>query len=678
MQLPPLLALVFGLTATWFDYRLNLHLDLARHLNEMRRRAASSGSRLARASARLLAAGERDALQARVELIPDVPEVEIVAVVDDTGQVVADSTGALRGRAVVNTPLAPAAALINPAGQGAVLEGENADAVLSAHPFPLGEMRLGWALAVFNRAEAVALARADARTQLRWMALAMALLSFALWAVLHFGFAARLGSLAESVLAFGEGKTDAPVVRGGGDEVGKLSGAIAAMAAKLRERDAEQVRLEREVLEISARERQRIGRDLHDGLGQRLTAASMTTNALVMAAQKANVPMLAERGEEIGRQLREAIVETRALAHGLSPVALLDDGLMNALAALAESTSRGAAVRAGAPRRRRGGGASLPHRAGGGEQCAQTRGADGDSHRFGTPRGHDRAGGGRRRRRLRSRASRQRWDRPACDAVPRAAHRRHAANWLGTSRRRAYFLPRPASRMNAAKAKTTATVKSRILLVDDHRMVLTGYQLMLDAEPDLMVCATATSVPEALVALEREVPDLVVSDLNMAGRGGIDLIKDLAGLYPALRILVCSMHDETLYAERALRAGAKGNVMKDADGPTFLAAIRRVLSGRVFLSAQLAARVLDAFAGAHPRGSSSPLGKLSDREFEVFRLFGEGKTAKEIAGQLNLSPKTISVHRDHIKEKLQFATSAEMIRQAVRYVETERMGGVKE
>jgi DNA-binding NarL/FixJ family response regulator len=161
----------------------------------------------------------------------------------------------------------------------------------------------------------------------------------------------------------------------------------------------------------------------------------------------------------------------------------------------------------------------------------------------------------------------------------------------------------------------------------------------------------------------------------MAGRGGIDLIKDLLALHPDIRILVCSMHDEMLYAERTLRAGAKGYVMKDADGPTFLAAIRRVLGGQVYMSAKLAARVLDAFAGSRRLEGRALLEKLSDRELEVFRLFGEGKTAKEIAGQLNLSPKTVSVHRDHIREKLEFHTSAEMIRQAVRYVETEHFGG---
>jgi len=227
--------------------------------------------------------------------------------------------------------------------------------------------------------------------------------------------------------------------------------------------------------------------------------------------------------------------------------------------------------------------------------------------------------------------------------------------------------------MNADNRKSTNR-KFRVLLVDDHRSVLGGYQLMVDAEPDLAVCALATSAAGALGAVERTRPDLVVTDITMGGRSGLDLIKDLIALCPDLKILVCSMHDEMLYAERTLRAGARGYVMKDADGPTFLHAIRRVLNGQIYMSEQLSARVLEAFASSEPRGSQSPLKKLSDREFEVFQLFGEGKTAKEIAAQLNLSPKTISVHRDHIKEKLEFSTSAEMIRHAVRYVETERLG----
>ena len=231
--------------------------------------------------------------------------------------------------------------------------------------------------------------------------------------------------------------------------------------------------------------------------------------------------------------------------------------------------------------------------------------------------------------------------------------------------------------MSMAKSTDRAVppTRFRLLLVDDHPVVLDGYRLMINAQPDLEVCATAANVADALALVTRERPDLVLADLTMPGRGGLDLIKDLVVLHPGIRVLVCSMHDEMLYAERALHAGAKGYLTKDSPGTVMLAAIRRVLAGGIYVSDRLAERVLDAFAGARPRGSSSPLEKLSDREFEVFRLFGEGRTAKEIAAQLRLSPKTVSVHRDHIKEKMEFATSAEMIRQAVRWVETQELGG---
>ncbi|HSJ03629.1 MAG: response regulator [Verrucomicrobium sp.] len=217
----------------------------------------------------------------------------------------------------------------------------------------------------------------------------------------------------------------------------------------------------------------------------------------------------------------------------------------------------------------------------------------------------------------------------------------------------------------------SSTTKARILLVDDHRMVLEGYSFMLNSQPDLRVCGAAATAAEALSLIEKERPDLVITDLTMTGRGGLDLIKDVMALFPETKMLVCSMHDEMLYASRAMQAGAKGYLMKDADGPTFLAAVRSVLSGQRYMSERLAAKVLESFGKTQPRGSTSPLENLSDREFEVFRMFGEGKTAKEIAAQLNLSPKTVSVHRDHIKEKLGFSTSAEMIRQAVRHVESQ-------
>ena len=138
--------------------------------------------------------------------------------------------------------------------------------------------------------------------------------------------------------------------------------------------------------------------------------------------------------------------------------------------------------------------------------------------------------------------------------------------------------------------------KARILLVDDHPVVLGGYQLMLDAQPDLAVCATATSAAGALAAIEREMPDLVITDLTMAGRGGLDLVKDLAAMHGGLKVLVISMHDEMLYAERSLKAGAKGYLMKESDNATMLTAVREVLAGGIFVSPRLAAHVLGAFA----------------------------------------------------------------------------------
>ncbi|HSI14186.1 MAG TPA: response regulator transcription factor [Chthoniobacter sp.] len=223
--------------------------------------------------------------------------------------------------------------------------------------------------------------------------------------------------------------------------------------------------------------------------------------------------------------------------------------------------------------------------------------------------------------------------------------------------------------------RAPASIRSRLLFVDDHPIVLDGYQTMLKSQPDLELCGLATNAAEALQMFQDQRPNLMVMDLSLPGRGGLDLLKDILALDASARVLVCSMHDEMLYAERALRAGAKGYVMKDCSATLLLSAIQRVLAGGIHVSERLAVQVLETFAGTRPRGSHSPLEKLSDREFEVFVLFGEGRTAKEIGAKLNLSPKTVSVHRDHIKEKMEFSTSAEMIRQAVRWVESQSVKG---
>ncbi|WP_395750759.1 response regulator [Prosthecobacter sp.] len=224
--------------------------------------------------------------------------------------------------------------------------------------------------------------------------------------------------------------------------------------------------------------------------------------------------------------------------------------------------------------------------------------------------------------------------------------------------------------MNTAPASTQTC---RIAFVDDHPAVINGYRFILQSDPRFEICGVATNEADAITLVNQEKPDLLITDLNMPGRGGLELIKDLSVLHPGLKIIVSSMHDEMLCASRALRAGASGYVSKDSPGNALLDAIHKVLDGGVYVSSRLAAHLAASFATPRPRGSSeSPLKKLSDREFQIFELFGRGKTAKEIAAQLNLSPKTVSVHRDHIKEKMEFVTSAEMIRQAVRWVETQR------
>jgi signal transduction histidine kinase len=197
---------------------------------------------------------------------------------------------------------------------------------------------------VFNRDHATAAAEADALRQLRWMASAMFLLAFALWILLHFGFAARLARLAAGVRAFGEGERDQPASIGGGDEVAELSGAFAAMAEKLKSREAEQQRLETEILEASERERRRIGHELHDGIGQELTAALLATNGLSARLQSA-APTLAPHAEALAEQLTRTMVEVRSLSRGLAPVPLWEGGLADALQALADAASDHSGVR---------------------------------------------------------------------------------------------------------------------------------------------------------------------------------------------------------------------------------------------------------------------------------------------------------------------------------------------
>lgn len=218
-------------------------------------------------------------------------------------------------------------------------------------------------------------------------------------------------------------------------------------------------------------------------------------------------------------------------------------------------------------------------------------------------------------------------------------------------------------------------VRRRVLIVDDHPFMRAGLAGLIDRQPDLRVVAEAGDVGGALAALARTGADLLLTDITMPGRSGLDFIKDVVALHPKLPILVLSMHDESLYAERVLRAGARGYLMKESGGENLLAAIRLVLAGQVYLSPAMSARVLENLTARQPRGSSSPIPKLTDREFEVFQLIGEGKGTREIAQQLNLSSKTVDVHRGRVKEKLGCADMTALVRHAVRWVETKQPPG---
>ena len=213
-----------------------------------------------------------------------------------------------------------------------------------------------------------------------------------------------------------------------------------------------------------------------------------------------------------------------------------------------------------------------------------------------------------------------------------------------------------------------AVKKKQIFIVDDHPMMREGLAQLIAHEPDLAVCGEAGNSREALDLIGKLKPDLVLADISLPDKSGLELIKDLQALHPKLLALVISMHDESLHAERVLRAGGRGYIMKQEGGNKIVQAIRQVLSGKIYVSEKMSARILETFTG-HSQTGRSQMEKLTDREFEIFQLIGEGKGTRDIAKQLRLSIKTVESHRANIKEKLQIKDAMELVRQAVRWVE---------
>ena len=223
----------------------------------------------------------------------------------------------------------------------------------------------------------------------------------------------------------------------------------------------------------------------------------------------------------------------------------------------------------------------------------------------------------------------------------------------------------------SAKPPAQRSTKKKIFIVDDHPMMREGLAQLIAQEKDLMVCGEADDAAQGLEQIEKLEPDLALVDITLRSTSGLELIKDLAIRTPQIAVLVISMHDESLYAERVLRAGGRGYIMKQEGGKKLMEAIRRVLSGKTYVSEKISAKILDLFSG-RPTESSSPVERLTDREFEVFRLIGEGLSTKEIADKLHVSAKTVEVHRVNIKQKLNIGTAAELIRFAVRWTESQK------
>jgi DNA-binding NarL/FixJ family response regulator len=225
-------------------------------------------------------------------------------------------------------------------------------------------------------------------------------------------------------------------------------------------------------------------------------------------------------------------------------------------------------------------------------------------------------------------------------------------------------MPKPAAKLSADR--------KRIFLVDDHPVLRQGLGRLIDDQPDMLVCGEAESPPDAIRLLATAKADVVLVDLTLRGGDGLELCKQIRDRWKDLPILVVSMHDESLYAERALKAGAKGYVMKQEPQETVMLAIRTVAKGQVYLSPAISAKLLQNFSSPRASADLPPLARLTDRELEIFRFIGEGHSVRAIAEKLFLSTKTVEAHKEHIKQKLNLKSSNELLQYAIEARLTDR------
>jgi len=231
--------------------------------------------------------------------------------------------------------------------------------------------------------------------------------------------------------------------------------------------------------------------------------------------------------------------------------------------------------------------------------------------------------------------------------------------------------PSTAPAATPGPASSDQPVRHRIFLVDDHPVTREGVRVLIDQESDLVVCGQADSAPAALQLIQRLKPDLAVVDITLKTTSGIELMKNVKALLPDLPVLIMSMHDESLYAERALRAGAKGYVMKHEASDRILTAIRSVLAGDLYLSEKMKEKMLHRLVRSRKNEVVFTIDTLSDREMEVFQLIGNGFGTRQIAEKLNLSVKTIDSYREHLKLKLRLEKGSDLVRHAIQWVRSE-------
>jgi DNA-binding NarL/FixJ family response regulator len=220
--------------------------------------------------------------------------------------------------------------------------------------------------------------------------------------------------------------------------------------------------------------------------------------------------------------------------------------------------------------------------------------------------------------------------------------------------------------------RTSVATKSKVLVVDDHPIVRQGLTLMINRESDLTVCGEAEDAQTAMQSVTATRPDILVVDISLNGPDGLDLLKNIRTRYPDLPVLILSMHDESIYAERALRAGAQGYIMKPEATEKVLVALRRILSREIYVSERIANRMLQRYIGSPSAGRPSSIADLTDRELEVFRLIGEGHSTRQIAEDLHISVKTVESYQSHIKEKLSLRSARELVQHAIQWSISEK------